>query len=292
MSVRWRFGLIGEHIAYSLSPRIFEAIFAITGQPGTFDLYSVAQEAVPATLHKLASEGVHGVSVTIPHKQRVIPLLHAIEPVARAIDAVNAVRFDATGPVGTNTDSIGFSLALRPFADRLKYGSAVVIGCGGAARAIVYSLHADFEISEIIVVSRDHARLHQFIQTMGSQFDKLQLRGEIASFPLKAIPPAMLIVNCTPLGGANYAGELPIDLTWNWSTARLYYDLNYNDGNAVQASARAAGVHVINGSRMLVGQAMESFHFWTGQIVSSEPIHQLVFGHQGWPQSETDLLNR
>lgn len=287
MTAPLRFGLLGEHIAYSRSPQIFEAIYRAIGQDGVFTLHSIAGAELETTVRRLRNDSYHGLSITIPHKQAIIPLLKHVEPVAAAIDAVNSVRFDPAGLCGTNTDIAGFVLPLRRQADRLKYGSATVIGCGGAARAVVYALYTHLEMSPITVVARNEVRLRQFTETICSQLDRLDLRARVATLPLEELCNSAIVVNCTPLGGANAPDQLPISPSASWNGVRSYYDLNYNPGNSAIRLARQNGVSTFDGSAMLVGQAIESFHFCTNQIVPFDLIYNSVFGGEPWQSEAT-----
>ncbi len=87
-----------------------------------------------------------------------------------------------------------------------------------------------------------------------------------------------IVVNCTPMGGWNHPTESPLPGWFDWSSSRLYYDLNYNGDNHLVAAARASGVETIDGSAMLVAQALQSFYIWTGRKLTFEPVYAEVFG--------------
>ena len=89
-----------------------------------------------------------------------------------------------------------------------------------------------------------------------------------------------IAVNCTPLGGWNHPASSPFPKRFDWSAIDIYYDLNYNNDNRLIATARNAGVTAIDGSAMLVGQALESFRIWSGLAVEYEPVYRTVFGQR------------
>ena len=115
------FALIGRNVAYSKSEDIFDAIFKLVGVPGQFDLFDVEPADLESRIRTLALDGVSGFSVTIPYKSSVIKLLDDIDPVARALEAVNSVCVDNNRLLGYNTDCYGFGIPLS------EYNRAVMV---------------------------------------------------------------------------------------------------------------------------------------------------------------------
>jgi shikimate dehydrogenase len=224
------------------------------------------------------SEDICGVSVTIPHKKRVIPLLDDISAVAEALEAVNSISVENGTLHGHNTDIYGFSLPLRPLAQKLKHGSALILGCGGSARAIIYSLYTDYEVSEFHVLGRSDEKLKRFRaileNTLRNSAIKIITYNDWADHKREDFD---IVVNCTPLGGWNHPNESPIPSDFDWGSVRIYYDLNYNEGNKIVQQAIEGGVLAFDGSQMLVGQAVRSFDIWTGLTVDFDQVYEQVF---------------
>ena len=164
MTEGYRFGLIGHNISYSRSPAIFESIFRHNGSSGSFHNYDLDPERFAEQFQALIDKGLSGFSVTIPFKAKVMDLLHDVEPVAKAIEAVNSVSVVDGRLCGFNTDIQGFAVPLAGHSEQLKHGRALIFGSGGGARAVVYSLFANYEVREFIVLSRTPERLLQFQQ--------------------------------------------------------------------------------------------------------------------------------
>ena len=279
MSEFYKFGLIGQNVSYSKSADIFEAIFELKGLDGSFENFDLDSEnQFDEKFKNLMTKEICGLSVTIPHKKRVIPLLNEISAVAEALEAVNSISVENGLLHGHNTDVFGFSLPLRPFAEKLKHGRAMIFGCGGSARAVVYSLYTDYEVSEFSVIGRSIDKLQQFKTSM-KQILKNSYIGisSVTDCADELSKDTSIVVNCTPLGGWNYRDILPVPENFNWGNTRIYYDLNYNQENLAVRQALDNKVLTFDGSKMLVGQAVRSFDIWTGQTVDFDEVYNQVF---------------
>ena len=274
MKQQYIFGVVGQHIAYSKSPEIFKAIFNIDGTTGEMKIYNIEPDNFNTEFQKLiVSEKLQGVSVTIPYKEMVIPYLDNIDTIAQAVGAVNSVAITKGKSIGYNTDCYGFSYPLKPYRDRLQDSTALVIGYGGSARAVVYSLVTDFDIRTIHVTGRSMDKLTRFKQTILNVFPDI----EIMVFTLETHnwqqqEKYAIMVNCTPLGGWNYQEHSVLPDGLMWRSISLYYDLNYNKNNKSIADAMRTGVTTITGMPMLVAQAVKSYELWTGRKVSVDDV--------------------
>lgn len=278
MTNQYQFALLGDRIDYSQSPHIFEAIFEHLKITGSFTVVSVEREQMPARLRQLLLDGCRGISVTIPHKEDVIPHLDDIGPVAQALGAVNSIWIEDGRMYGYNTDCYGFSMALQKHRATLEAAPIVVLGCGGAARAAIYALYKDYNIRELTLAGRSPENLHRAAKMLESQMAGLDISPVAMNSNLHEIArEAALIVNGTPLGGWNHADAEPLPAGFDFSSVGIYYDLNYNADNKCMQAAREAEIIAIDGSAMLVGQAIRSFDIWTGQSVEFKPIYDAVF---------------
>jgi shikimate dehydrogenase len=281
MKHAYRFGLIGHRVSYSKSKDVFRAIFSHIGKEGEFDIFDVAPDDFQAQLVELVKDGVRGLSVTIPYKQAIIKHLQEIDTIARALEAVNSISIDSEMLCGFNTDCYGFSLPLRKYGEKLKHGTALILGCGGAARAAVYSLYTDYDLRQFTVLGREGIKLTEFRRSLEHHLRRIKItpvvEQEVAGDAWESVS-YNIIVNCTPLGGWNYPNEHPLPKGIRWPASKMYYDINYNEGNNVVKSAHNAGLIAIDGSAMLVGQALRSFDIWTGQTAPFEPVYEQVFG--------------
>jgi shikimate dehydrogenase len=273
------FALVGENMHYSQSPRIFEAIFKQTGQAGHFDLHSVSRDRLGECVTGLRSAGVNGFSVTIPHKQAVFEYLDEVDPVGQALKAVNSVAVRDGRLYGYNTDCCGVTHGLKRASIAPGDGPALIFGSGGAARAVVYALYHDFDLRQFAVCARSHAGLNAIEQDLKQAMPAIQITTLTDADNREQIEDAArLLVNCTPLGGANHPEAVPFSTKRDWPNLNCYFDLNYNDDNRPISLMRERSVTVVDGSGMLVAQALKSFELWTGREVAFEAIYDEVFG--------------
>jgi shikimate dehydrogenase len=271
------FALIGGEISYSRSPDIFRAVFEQLGCEGRFDLCATQSENLQAEIRRLVKSGVAGVSVTIPHKETIIRHLDSVDDLARTVGAVNSIAIRDGQLCGYNTDCYGAAFALRR-AGFKGCERAVIIGSGGAARAVAQVLVVDFGVLDFVFCGRNAAKLADLKYHIGYYGQDIVIGAvtivdNIAQFATGE----SLVVNCTPLGGPLSPKSNPVPKSLDWRQIGFYFDLNYNADNRTVKAARDAGVRAIDGSSMLVAQALKSMELWTGTSVELEPVYTKVF---------------
>lgn len=235
-----RLGIIGYPLEHSFSARYFTEKFHREHIRGEYNLYSIQEKDFPDTVYQLL-DSLDGMNVTYPYKEKIIPYLDRLDETAQTIGAVNVV----CGRVGYNTDCIGFVEALRPLlkpTDR----KALVLGTGGAAKAVVYGLRR-LGIAPTLV-----SRIPKAGQLTYEQLDVETMRTH------------SLIINCTPLGmlpDINTCPAIPYDLL---TPAHLLFDCIYNPAETVfLRRGREHGTRTTNGLQMLYGQAEAAWQIWT-----------------------------
>ena len=276
-------GLIGYPLAHSYSPRIHKAALNFYGLQGNYTLYTVKPKAVQelkALLDCVKSGELAGLNVTIPHKQTIIPFLDELTPAAQAIGAVNTIFCNNNQLFGDNTDAPGFFADLiKQFpsfgADFGKHRSALIIGAGGAARAVAYAL---FKNSWKISIA---ARRPEQSQVLIAQFSGLAANMTVINYDENAFnnlhESLDLIVNATPLGMTQNNDVSPWPLGLPLPPRAAVYDLVYHPRvTKFIKDARAAGLNAISGLGMLVEQAAQSFKIWTGFSVPREILFAAV----------------
>jgi shikimate dehydrogenase len=264
-------GLIGYPLSHSLSPRLHAAAFKALGIQGEYHLYPISPEetgALEEILGRLRSGAIQGLNVTIPHKQAVMSHLDELSPSAAAIGAVNTIIPMGGGLLGENTDAPGFLADLhRSFPHGFPSAYALVLGAGGAARAVVSALLSEGWKIALAVRPPDVQQASHLIADLapglvGVSIFQVLLRADELEPHLKSIG---LIVNTTPLGmfPEVEGNPWPAGLTFP-SSARVY-DVVYNPREtAFLRQARQAGLSAASGIGMLVEQAALSFELWTG----------------------------
>lgn len=260
-------GVFGFPVKHSASPAMQNAAFLAAGLNYIYLSFEVRPADIGEAVNALRVLGFRGMNLTIPHKETCMPFLDEISPGALKIKAVNTVQNSEGKLYGYNTDIEGF---LRPLVSEAgwepKGKKALVLGAGGAARAVVFSL-LDAGAGEIAIANRRPERAAELAGFMKELFPA----AAISSLPLGADLPAgeisssQLIVNCTPLG---MKGENPLDGADCIGPGQVVYDLIYRPAETpLMAAARKRGAGTIGGLGMLVYQGAASFKIWT----SAEP---------------------
>jgi shikimate dehydrogenase len=265
-------GLLGWPVEHSLSPAMHNAAFDALGMNWRYVPLPVRPGQVPAAVRGLRVLGFVGANVTVPHKEAALAAADEVHPTAQALGAVNTLVISRaeTRPArveGHNTDAQGFIAALRCAGyDPKAGGTSVVVGAGGAARAIVFGLLLQGE-GEVVVLNRSRRRALQLISELGSRCDcRSRLRGsELTRDALvDEVRQAELLVNATTVG--MWPG--PDASIWP-DTVRLpsgltVFDLVYNPlQTMLLRQARAAGATAVDGLEMLVQQGVLAFGLWT-----------------------------
>lgn len=248
-------GILGWPVAHSRSPRLHGFWLARHGIDGAYLPLPVRPEAFAGAVRALADLGFAGANVTIPHKEAAFALCDEVSEVARRAGSVNTLLFRDGRISGTSTDGFGFLESLREQAPgwRAEAGPAVILGAGGAVRAVAAAL-LDAGCPRLTLVNRTPARAEAIARDLGGPV-------EVATVP--PLADAALLVNGTSLG---MAGEPPLEL-----------DLAALPGHAVVqdmvyvpletrllAAARARGLRAVDGLGMLLHQARPGFEAWFG----------------------------
>src|SRR3989338_322244 len=152
-----KLGIVGHQVSHSLSPVIQQAALRKAGIPGTYRIFPVPPRGLRAFVREARRQGLAGFSVTIPHKEAILPLLDRLSPEARLIGAVNTVVLRRRGSAGYNPDAAGYLRSLREARFRPKGKQALILGAGGAARAVLAAL-APAGIGSIAAFNRNPQR--------------------------------------------------------------------------------------------------------------------------------------
>ena len=253
-------GVMGWPVAHSRSPRLHGFWLAQHDIDGAYLPLAVRPENLASALKALPALGFAGVNLTVPHKTAAMGLVDRLSDEARRIGAVNTIVVGADGRLeGSNTDGYGFLAHLKAAAPewRPKTKPAVVLGAGGAARAIVVAL-LDAGVGELRLVNRTQARAVALAAEFGDRVKpvKWQSRGE-------ALKEAGLLVNSTTLGMSGQPA-LEIDLK-HLPREAVVYDIVYVPlETPLLAAARKRGHVAIDGLGMLLHQALPGFASWFG----------------------------
>ncbi|WP_424003485.1 shikimate dehydrogenase [Haloarcula salina] len=258
------YGLIGNPVGHSLSPPMHEAGYDELGLDARYVAFEPPADEGAAAVEAAQTLGVSGLNVTIPFKQDV---LDAVEPapLAERIGAVNTVDFSGDTPTGHNTDAVGAVRALSHHGVALS-GTAVVVGAGGAGRAVSFGL-ADEELS-VRIANRTESKAHALADDVpGATGHGLDELGDL-------LADADVLVNCTSVGMESDETPVPADA--------LHGDLAVLDAvytpieTRLLRDAAAAGATTVDGAWMLLFQGVEAFELWTGAEAPVEAMNDVL----------------
>ncbi len=257
------FGIIGHPLGHSLSPVLHNWAFQELSLPYVYCSWPVAPDSLEQFMAAVRVLPIAGLSVTIPHKQAVRAFLDGESDSAAAIGAVNTVYWRDGALLGENTDVSGF---LAPLRGR-KFSSALVLGAGGASRAVLAGLR-DLGVKEIFLTNRTASKAQQLADEFSAVFVPWEERAGCA---------ADLLVNSTPLG---MKGDNQTKSPWpasHFTPGQVAYDLVYNPQQTLfLAQAGEKGLECIDGLSMFVAQAALQFELWTGQQLPVQGARSLV----------------
>jgi len=257
--------VLGDPVRHSLSPVMHNAALEALGLDARYLALPVSADRLAEAVQGLAALGCAGFNVTIPHKERIAPLLTRLEPVASQLGAVNTVVPDGSGGwIGTNTDWEGFLAPLQqhPLAGR----QALMLGSGGSGRAVLRAAAA-LGLGEVVVRGRDPGRLQTLIQAATPWAPPL--RALAWDTPLDAVlPTTALVVNVTPLGMGHPSEAMPLEPAElaQLPAGALVADLIYTPRpTRLLREAAALGLATLDGLEMLVQQGAAALRLWTGR---------------------------
>lgn len=269
-------GVIGNPVEHSLSPAIHNAAFQKLGLNFVYLAFKV--EAIGDAIKGLRALGsFRGASVTIPHKVSSIPFLDDVEPTARHIGAINTIVAENGKLTGYNTDATGALRALREGAGSLSGKRVVMLGSGGAARAVAFALAAESGVAGLSLLGVDEKersalaadlRLKTQLSVQDAMLDEAALARELVG--------AQVLIHCTPIGMSPkveatcvpptllHSGLAVMDIVYTPRETRLLKD------------ARLAGCVTIPGLEMFLHQAVAQFELWTNQPAPADVMRAVL----------------
>ncbi|MDF0650185.1 MAG: shikimate dehydrogenase [Nitrospira sp.] len=272
-------GVIGNPVGHSLSPAIHNAAFRKLGLNFVYLAWQV--ETIGDAVKGLRALGnFRGASVTIPHKVAVIPFLDHVEMTAQRIGAINTIVAEKGKLTGYNTDATGALRALREGGAELKGRRIVVLGSGGAARAIAFALAVESNADKLTLLGVDDSERTSLAQDIRTQatltvedfhLDETTLR--------RVIPDAQLLIHCTPVGMSPNADTTCIPASLLHADLSVM-DIVYNPRETrLLKDAKRAGCKAISGLEMFLNQAVTQFEFWANQPAPIDVMRAVLESH-------------
>ena len=269
-------GIIGNPVEHSLSPAIHNAAFKKLGLNFVYLAFRV--EAIGDAIRGLRALGsFRGASVTIPHKVTSVPFLDSIEPTARHIGAINTIVAKGGILTGYNTDATGALRALHECKVTLKGRQVVMLGSGGAARAVAFALGTEAGIERLTILGIDELERTALVNDLQSKTGMIVQALSLEEGTLrKILTDTHVLIHCTPMGMSPniqvtcvpaallHAGLTVMDIVYNPRDTQLLKD------------AKAAGCRTISGLEMFLHQATAQFELWTDQTAPADVMRSVL----------------
>lgn len=258
-------GLIGNPVEHSMSPAMHNAAFKNSGMDYVYLPFKVEKEQLGRAIEGVRALNIRGVNVTIPHKVSVIPLIDELDQLAKRIGAVNTIINNDGILKGYNTDAQGFLKAILEQGIPPEGKRVVILGAGGASRAISFILAE--RGANLVILNRQleidwAVKLASSIsQAFGREVKALELNGQNLAEVLRK---SDILVNATSVGMSPHTDETPVPAKMLKDNL-VVFDIVYNPVKTrLLAEAEAAGAKAISGLEMLVWQGALAFEMWTG----------------------------
>ncbi len=272
-------GVLGHPIKQSFSPLMHNIAFELAGLNYVYLPFDVPVTSLRDALKGMVALGIKGFNVTLPLKEKILPLLKDVSEEVNIIGAANTIVNDEGILKGFNTDVAGVVESLNPFKDELSGMRVTVIGAGGAARSVIYALIRVFKVGQITIVNRTE----QIAESMKEYFSTKMLFNGLKSLPL--VPPDLvgtfreskLIVNTTQMGMYPVVDDSATTIKESFIKGQIVFDVVYNPVKTrFLKIAESQGATIITGLKMFVEQGARSYELWTGEHMQKEKVYNAV----------------
>jgi len=268
-------GIIGDPIEHTLSPAMHNAAFEELNLDFVYVAFRIRREELRDALIGARSLDVHGLNVTMPHKNAVMKYLDEIDSTARSIGAVNTILNDKGRLIGYNTDGIGALKALKENGITPNGKKLLLLGAGGAGKAIAF--HAAQEVEELLILNRTLQKAKKLAEVLGKEFNK-KINGNALSTQIikEELRDADILVNATSVGMHPNIDQSLVPKS-SLRPDLCVMDIVYDPIETKLAKdAKAVRAKVISGIEMLVYQGAASFEIWTKHKAPVKVMKQAV----------------
>ena len=266
--------LLGNGIKNSLSPIIHNSFFQSNKLESYYTTLNVNSNDLKTILDTLRKLNFRGANVTIPHKTDIIPYLDSLDSLANSVNAVNTVLYENEKLIGYNTDVEGFMKPLRKNIQRFDNKKAVILGSGGASKAVLYGL-INANCKELIILNRTIENARQIVTKLDSD---IPISCHVLNQKtIDSLSDVDIMINTVPLHKTNTILDFHSDLG-----IKLAYDLEYlpKETNFIK-QMKSLNADLIYGYEMLLSQAKLSFQIWTGILPSDDSIDDKILSILG-----------
>jgi len=258
-------GVIGDPIGHTLSPTIQNAAFSHLGLDFVFLAFHVKAADLENAMRGMRGLGIHGLNITMPHKKAVIDCLDEVDFTVRFLDSANTILNRDGKLSGFSTDGVGALKALLENGVDLSGKKVLLLGAGGAAKAIAFTLVP--EVGELAILNRSAEKAEDLAETLGHMFNQKVVGSTLSPDTIKTnLRDSDVLINATSAGMKPNLSQSIVAPEWLKSDLAVM-DIVYNPVETKLAKdAKTAGAKVISGVEMLIYQGAASFEIWTGKL--------------------------
>lgn len=270
-------GIIGYPIKQSYSPFIHNVAIELKKIDYVYLPFDIPASNLKSALRGMTALGIKGFSVTIPHKESAIQYMNSVSEEVSLIGSLNTIVNDQGKLIGHNTDAHGVYETLLPFKNELSGSQVCVIGAGGSARAVIYTLIRHFRPKKLFIVNRNERRAENLKDYFSEKmkFSSIKTKELIPPSAFEVIKDSKLIVHATPLGMNPNTNDSITTSSEVFQKTQIVFDLVYNPQNTLLLkTASKAGAITLNGLTTLINQAAKAFELWTGVDFPKEDVQK------------------
>ena len=269
-------GVLGHPIKQSFSPLMHNLSFELLDLDYIYLPFDVPLTNLEDSLKGIRALGIKGFNVTLPLKEKIIQHIDELSEEASIIGAVNTIVNDNGVLFGYNTDVNGIVVALENHKDKFSGKEATVIGSGGAARSVIYSLIRNFKVDKINLINRTVQRTESLRDYFGSKmhYENFKTYELVPPDVVDVLNRSQLVVNASSIGMYPEIDDSPTSIDQSFNKDQVVFDVVYNPVKTKLLSiAESAGSSIVSGLEMFVEQGKKSFELWTGEKMPSEKIY-------------------
>jgi len=272
-------GVIGHPIKHTLSPIMHNYAYKNLNLDYVYLPFDISSIGLHDSLKGMVALGIRGFNVTIPHKERIMEYMDELSDSAKIVGAVNTVVNDNGTLIGYNTDVNGIIKTLEEFKKNIRGKTVSVLGAGGAARSVIYTLINHFKVKKINIINRTVEKAESLKDYFSSKmlFEKIKTYELIPPDVTEILAKSKLIINASSIGMSPDSDDSPTTILESFNKNQIVFDIVYNPQKTkFLALAEEQGALTINGLKMFVEQGAKSFELWTNEMMPTNQILELL----------------
>lgn len=272
-------GIIGHPIKHSYSPLMHNISFELLDLNYIYLPFDVTVTNLKTALKGMVALGIKGINVTLPLKEKIGQYLNEISDEASIVGSVNTVVNESGNLHGYNTDVYGIVETIAPFKDEIENNVVSVIGAGGAARSVLYSLIKDFKPAKINLINRtkDKAESLKDYFTSKMLYEDIQIYELVPPDIVGILSDSKMIINSSSIGMYPDVDDSPTEIAESFHKDQVVFDVVYNPiKTKFLKLAEQEGAIALNGLKMFIEQGAKSFELWTDQEMPKDKVYKTI----------------